>query len=89
MRGEIQSAFIGGYRRPGWLRLAALCPLRLCGDWVWLRLYCCAGQALGARSLAHRGGSPAGATAGIAGCAGHVQQLGSGSLLPNLMEVKG
>jgi hypothetical protein len=26
---------------------------------------------------------------GSAGCAGHVQQLGSESLLPNLMEVKG
>jgi hypothetical protein len=26
---------------------------------------------------------------GSAGCAGHVQQLGSASLLPNLMEVKG
>jgi hypothetical protein len=25
----------------------------------------------------------------LAGCAGHVQQLGSASLLPNLMEVKG
>jgi len=25
----------------------------------------------------------------LAGCAGHVQQLGSESLLPNLMEVKG
>jgi hypothetical protein len=32
---------------------------------------------------------PAGETAGMAGCAGHVQQLGSGSLLPNRMEVKG
>ena len=31
----------------------------------------------------------AGETAGMAGCAGHVQQLGSGSLLPNRMEVKG
>jgi hypothetical protein len=28
-------------------------------------------------------------TLGSAGCAGHVQQLGSESLLPNLMEVKG
>jgi len=27
--------------------------------------------------------------AGLGSCAGHVQQLGSESLLPNLMEVKG
>jgi hypothetical protein len=30
-----------------------------------------------------------GTDADVATCAGHVQQLGSESLLPNLMEVKG
>jgi hypothetical protein len=30
-----------------------------------------------------------GEDADVARCAGHVQQLGSESLLPNLMEVKG
>src|ERR1035437_3358649 len=41
------------------------------------------------RRPCRRSSKNAGTNTGMAGCAGHVQQLGSESLLPNLMEVKG